>query len=152
MTGNDIKIKSWHAVEQGKKLGRLKKGRNGRGVHLLLKYWGFAGKNSFNYEAKVARAGIACASYDLAHKELREQGISISGNSVNNITQRMGDIAQANRSNVILDIAETFKNKRLIIAIDGGRIRTRENKAGESVHYLCKTAPKKTPKNVDKTL
>jgi len=129
-TSGDIKITSWYAVEQGKKMGRTKKGRNGRGAHLFLKYWGFTSKKSLNYTTKIARTGVACASYDLAQKELEENGYSISGNSVNNITQRTGELAQKHRDEIMLESKEDFTNKRLIISIDGGRVRTRENRAG----------------------
>lgn len=130
MVGDVIKITSWYALKQGKKLGKFKKGRNGRGIHLLLKYWGFIGKNSFNYETRVARTGVACTSYDLAGKELEEQGFSIHKDTVNNITQKVGETAADHRKSIALEPDENFKDKRIMIAIDGGRIRTRQAKTG----------------------
>ena len=130
LTGDRIAIPSWYALKLGKKKGKAKKGPNGRGDHLLLRYWGFMGKQSLNYASRLARQGVSCQSYDLAAQECRAQGVSVSAPSVNNATQTFGDIALAHRDRIALVPEETFNNKRIIVAIDGGRVRTREKKPG----------------------
>jgi len=129
MVGDVIKVTSWYARRQGKKLGRFKRGRNGRGMHLLLKYWGFSDKNSFNYETRVARLGAACGSYELAQTELAEQEVLLSADRIDDITQRIGEQAAAHRD-AALENNESFKDKRIMIAIDGGRVRTRQARTG----------------------
>lgn len=130
MTGDKIKIPTWYAVKKGKKKGKFKKGPNGRGVHLLLKYWGFIGKQSLNYTTNISRQGVSCQSYDLAEETLKEQGINISSNSIDKTTQKVGTIARRHRDRIALSPQESFKDKRIMISVDGGRIRMREKKSG----------------------
>jgi len=130
VTGNKLKVTSWYGLKAGKKMGRFKKGRNGRGAHLLLRYWGFLEKRSLANAGKIARLGVSSQSFELAKKELHEQGDEISSVTVNNVTKKVGEIAQHHRANICLEKAESFAGKRVMIAVDGGRIRTRQNKAG----------------------
>lgn len=130
LTGEQIQIPTWYTLRPGKKKGKAKKGPNGRGDHLLLRYWGFISKQSPNYTSRVTRQGVACQSYELASQELGESGIKISDRSVNMSTQKVGQIASQHRPTIALEPGETFKDKRLVIAIDGGRVRIREKKSG----------------------
>lgn len=130
ITGDQIKINSWYGLKTGKKRGRKKAGPNGRGSHILLRYWGFIGLRSIGNAMKVARTGASCQSYDLASKELKEQGYEINSVTVNKITQKIGGLAQKSRTTIALSPEENFTGKRIMIAIDGGRIRTREKKVG----------------------
>ena len=130
VTGDRLKVTSWYGLKAGKKMGRFKKGRNGRGAHLLLRYWGFLEKRSLANAGKIARLGVACQSYDLARKELHEQGYKINSATVDNTTQKVGKMAQENRVNISLEKGESFAGKRVMIAVDGGRIRMRQKKTG----------------------
>lgn len=131
LTGDRITIPSWYAVKAEKKRGRKKKGPNGRGDHLLLRFWGFMGKYSLNYASLLARTAIACPSYELAAATLAEQGIErLSSTTVDETTQKVGAIAQAHRARIALAPQESFAGKRVMIAIDGGRVRTREKRSG----------------------
>lgn len=130
VTGDKLKVTSWYGLKAGKKMGRFKKGRNGRGAHLLLRYWGFLEKRSSANAGKIARLGVACQSFELAKKELYEQGHKISSVTVNNVTQKVGELAQNHRAHICLENGESFAGKRVMIAVDGGRIRTKQKKAG----------------------
>ncbi len=130
MTGERIVIPSWYALQAGRKRGRKKKGPNGRGDHLLLRYWGFTDKHSPNYMSVVARTGAASPSYELAAADLKEHGIAVAANSVRNVVEKAGNEAGARRDTIALAPGENFSGKRIIIAIDGGRTRMREDKAG----------------------
>lgn len=143
--GDRIKVTSWYGLNKYKKKGPFKKGRNGNGAHILLSYWGYLGKRSPNYVNHISRCGTASASYDLAAQELKEQGIPITPKSVDYLVQQVGDIAQKHRGIISIseggrsesgggnegnDEGETLKDKRVMIALDGGRVRTRQRKLG----------------------
>lgn len=130
LTGDPITIPSWYAVKAEKKRGRKKKGPNGRGDHLLLRYWGFHDFHSPNYTSRIARAGVSSQSYQLAVAGLQEHGITITDHGVSNVVERLGREAAAHRDTIALDPGESFAGKRVIVAIDGGRTRLREDKAG----------------------
>jgi len=130
MTGDRIVIPSWYALQGGRKRGRKKKGPNGRGDHLLLRYWGFTDKHSPNYAGVIARAGVASPSYELAAADLKEHGIVVAPNSIRNVVEKTGSEAGARRDMIALDPGESFAGKRIIVAIDGGRVRMREDKQG----------------------
>jgi len=130
LTGDRITIPSWYAVKAEKTRGRKKKGPNGRGDHLLLRYWGFHDFHSPNYTSLIARAGVSAQSYQLAVADLKEHGITITDHGVSNVVDRLGEEAAVNRSTIALAQGESLAGKRVIVAIDGGRTRLREDKAG----------------------
>lgn len=128
--GNKIRVSSWYGLAKQKKRGRPKKGRNGTGTHILLRYWGYSEKYSPGYLDEVVRCGVGSASYELASEQLRSQGIAISGKVVNHVTQHVGAIAGEHRASITLFPGETLAGKRILISLDGGRIRSREKKVG----------------------
>jgi len=137
--GQRIRIPSFYALRTGKKKGPRKTGPNGRGIHVLLSYWGYINKYSPNHVEQVARCGVGSASYDLAEAELQAQGMSISSKTVDHIVQEIGERAQHIRSSIMITAGETLAGKRVLISLDGGRIRSREWKTGR---------PKKEQKQV----
>lgn len=143
LTGDRIRVPSWYALKEGKKRGRKKKGPNGRGDHLLLRFWGFVGKQSLNYAMQVARCGVSCLSYELASTELKERAIALSAKGVHTITQKVGGLTATHRSEVAVAPGETLAGKRVMVAIDGGRVRMRENKPGR--YALTQTRAKFEP-------
>lgn len=130
MTGDAIRIPSWYAVKKGKKRGRKKPGPHGRGDHLLLRWWGFHDFHSPNYTSIVARSAVAAQSYQLAAADLKEHGIIVTDHGIANVVERLGSEAAARRDTVALAPDDRFTGKRVIVAIDGGRTRMREDKAG----------------------
>jgi hypothetical protein len=128
--GDTISVPSWYTTRLKKPIGRRKKGPRGRGTHPLLRYWGFIGKLSPDYVSRVVRSGAASASYDLAAKDLNQQGIKLVSRTVNNLTTKTGAQALNSRDKLMLEPNEDWSGKRIIIAIDGGRVRTRVNKRG----------------------
>lgn len=128
--GVRITIPSFYARKVGKKKGPLKRGPNGRGIHLLLAYWGYTNKYSPCYVDQVARCGVGSASYDLAEAELQAQGIVISSKQVDHIVQVVGEEARKLGPAALLAPGETLRGKRVELSIDGGRIRSRQTKTG----------------------
>lgn len=137
--GQRIQIPSFYALHIGKKKGPRRTGPNGRGIHVLLSYWGYINKYSPVHAEQVARCGVGSASYDLAEAELKAQGLDISSKTVDHMVQEIGERAQQIRSSVLIESRETMGGKRVLISLDGGRIRSRELKIGR---------PKKEQKQV----
>lgn len=128
--GHKIQVVSWYGLAQQKKKGRPKKGSNGTGTHILLGYWGYSGKYSPSYLNEVVRSGVSSASYALASEQLATQGIIITAKSINKVTQHVGKIATRYREQILLFPHESLAGKRVLLSLDGGRIRSRETKVG----------------------
>jgi hypothetical protein len=128
--GQEIKVKSWYGLAKKKKRGRFKKGPNGTGTHILLKYWGYLDKWSPGYLDEVVRSGVASESYDLAEEELKERGFKISSNSIDYAVQKIGSQIQPYRGELAIEAGESLAGERIVISLDGGRVRTRELKPG----------------------
>jgi hypothetical protein len=128
--GEEVSMFTWYSTQSKKKRGRKKKGPNGQGAHMLLKYWGFFNKHSPGYISRVIRSGISAMSYEIAAKDLQAQGYRLVGKSIDNAVQSIGKIALKHRSDLMIKTGEDWKGKRIMIAIDGGRVRTRETKRG----------------------
>jgi hypothetical protein len=128
--GNRVSIHSWYGqYKEGVKKKR-KPGPNGEGMHIPLAYWGFWKKYSPLFINHVVRAGVASGSYDLAEDELKERGYQIDSNQIDRLVQEVGEVVVAHRSSMHLQQGESLQGKRVMIAIDGGRIRTRKPKIG----------------------
>jgi hypothetical protein len=128
--GKRIKIKSWYGLLKGKKIGRPKSGPNGRGQHLLLRYWGYINKHSLSYLFDIALSGVIAQSYDLAAEELKERGYNLTSNVVDRTVQKVGVLAQRYGHSSYLIDADDFTGKRVMLLVDGGRSRTRALKTG----------------------
>lgn len=128
MTGDRITIPTWYALPA--EPAQQHRGPNGNGDHLLLRYWGFFGKQSMNYTTHIVRSAVSCSSYDLAEAELKEQGIQMTSYGIDKLAQNVGTMAQERRGTIALGPHESLAGKRVIVAIDGGRARMRESKLG----------------------
>lgn len=128
--GNQITVSSWYGLAKNKKRGPFKKGPNGTGTHVLLDYWGYLNRWSPGYLDEVVRCGVASASYDLAEEELKSRGIQISSNSVDYAVQKVGSEVQKYRGELPIEAGESLAGKRVVVSLDGGRIRTRQLKLG----------------------
>lgn len=134
--GSRIRIPSFYALSMKKKMGPKRAVANGRGKHLLLSYWGFIDNLSPGHWEEIARAAAGSASFALAQQELNFQGIPISQNKVEHVVKRVGEEALKTGAMLLCKNKrnqgeqENFKDKRICITIDGGRIRIREWKEG----------------------
>lgn len=130
--GQPVTIRSPYGLAPHKKRGPKKSGRNGTGTHILLGYWGFMQKRSPGALNEIVRCGVGSASYQLAAEQLASQGIPAHDMLVNRLVMQVGEVAIAHRqtNHFALEPNETLAGKRIGIAVDGGRIRSRENKTG----------------------
>jgi hypothetical protein len=131
--GQHIAIPTYYASRLGKPKGPKKPGPNGRGKHILLAYWGFTNKYSPGHTEHVARCGVSSASYDLAEAELQAQGMDITSKKIDHVVQVVGEQARYIGPTGLLARGETLAGKRVIVTIDGGRVRLRLTKTGRPV-------------------
>jgi len=147
-TGYRIKIFSWFASgskSKGKK--KKKRGPNGSGCHLILEYWGCILRATPSYYSFVTMLSIICPSFEIALEVLKNQQIQAEYKRIQDIAYEVGKKCFCDRVKVGLKPGENVIGKRVIISIDGGRIRTRvknQNKKA-SKSYKGKRDKFKTP-------
>jgi len=134
ITGGIIKVlspKFVKAKQKGrKKRGRKKKRNPGATKHFALEILGFENKNSPNLTFLIAQNAIVAPSFEIASQLLRSTGIECSPDFVRKTTYRLSDILMENRTTISLDGSEKQPGLKLLICIDGGRLRIRKNKKG----------------------
>jgi len=132
--GIAIRIPSYYALSVKEKMGPKRTGANGRGKHLLLNQWGFLDTWSPGHWEEVARAGLGSVSYDAAERQLKSQGMSMSGTKIAHVIREVAAAAlkdgPATGMALALRDTDTFAGKRICITIDGGRIQQRIWKKG----------------------
>jgi len=130
-TGFSIKVFSWYASRakskrKGKKGKKQKRGPNGSGCHLLLEYWGCIEKATPAYYSYVSMLGILCPSFATVVKILTDQKIAAEYNRVKKIAYQVGEKSFLNRIRIGLKSGENVIGKIVVIMVDGGRTRMRE--------------------------
>ena len=127
-TGYFIKFYSWYASRtQPKRKTKQKRGPNGSGYYPLLEYWGCIQKASPGYYSYICTLSVICPSFDVVLKILEAQKIAAEYNRIKKIAYAVGESSFSNRIKIGLKPNENVKGKRVIISIDGGRTRMREN-------------------------
>jgi hypothetical protein len=100
---------------------------------------GFGVKCSPGLEEKVARAVALYPSIKLAQQELKRQGIAMNVKEIRRIAMQCGEgILSLRFHRLINEFLEgrlacgtELHGKAVVIELDGGRVRTRKNKAGK---------------------
>jgi len=139
-----------------RKKKRKKRAKKNKDAHLGLSYLGFVDKNSGNLVEKVVNMS-SMASFELTVNLLKVDLINLNKKTVRKICEDIGDISLAARGTIniaeadtkivsklseqvrkkikVADAADLSKTKeppiyRLVIGIDGGRLRIRTKKRG----------------------
>ncbi len=132
--GAQLKIETPYASEDlrgrpGKTRGIGRRGPSGSGCYPMLASLGIAGRATPAARSAVAKQAVRSASLAEAREALAERGIAMNVKTVGSISYRVGTDALAQRQ-ARLDAAragavfsEEFKDKRLAIGVDGGRVR-----------------------------
>ena len=138
-TGYVVRVQSWYAntIPEDYSFQR----------HVLANYWNIYGNSSINHIDKVCMSSVLCPSYNIANQLLIRFGIKQSVSRVRKLTNKVASYCQDIEVQLSLSKGETLKGKRVIIGIDGGRVRTRmyRDKKNESGNLTYKT-PWKEPK------
>lgn len=131
-TGHKCRIRSPFFVKARSKRGRKKKGPQKRGEHLLLSLMGFVHKVDGELAFQAVQLGVVAPSFEVASEIFRYQGINLSANKIRRLVSEIGVTPLPERINRLLDDEESrpLENQRVLIAVDGGRLRRRKNKRG----------------------
>ena len=146
-TGAMITIFSWYASPAKPKRKTNKRGPNGTGCHLLLEYWGCILKATPAYYSYISMLSILCPSFDIVIQILKDQNIQAEYKRIKQIAYQVGEKCFSNRVQIGLKPHETVTGKRVIISVDGGRTRLREDNPAKkpSTSYQGKRAKFDTP-------
>lgn len=116
--------------------------------HMLVSHWGIIGAAT---PALYDKIGFCCAlgpSYDLAHQALSKFGVEVCLSSVREMSNRLANHCyEYGEEKLMLESGETLAGKRVVLAIDGGRTRTRTyegevNQAGNQTYQTAWCEPK----------
>lgn len=126
-----------HFRKKGRKRGVGKRGRQGNGIYPVLKLLGIAHQSSPALQHEVTISALNNPFVE-ATEALNRHGVEISEKRVRTISESVGKAALKDRdkeleqfSNGTLQKGHTFADKRVVVAIDGGRTRTRQVKKGK---------------------
>ena len=146
-TGDMVTIFSWYASRAKSKRKTNKRGPNGSGCHLLLEYWGCIQKATPAYYSYISMLSILCPSFDIVLQILKDQNISAEYKRIKKIAYHVGEQCFPHRIEIGLKHDENVSGKRVIISVDGGRTRLREENPTKkpSTTYKGKRAKFDTP-------
>lgn len=99
--------------------------------HLSLLIWGSKLSCGPMYKSLSCLFSILCPSFDVSKSLMNYQDISGNTDRIRQLSLSLSDECMENRETIQLDKEETLSGKRVLIAIDGGRTRTREYKDGK---------------------
>jgi len=77
------------------------------------------------YKSICCLQSVLCPSFDVTESLLRYQGIKANSNRIRSVSLSLAKDAMKERTTVQLEQGESLKGKHVIIAIDGGRTRTK---------------------------
>jgi hypothetical protein len=81
-------------------------------------------------EICVAMA-VLCPSFEVAASALRNFGVEMNQNRLQNLTQRFADLAMSVRNDCFVEEAWKKHGIKILICVDGGRFRERRTKRGK---------------------
>lgn len=131
-TGTKIRIRSPFFVKASPKRGRKKRGPQNRGEHLLLSLMGFVHKVEPSLAFRAVQLAVLAPSFATASKSLAQEGIELSPNKIRQMVAKLGSHDPCSRVERLLSDEEVcpLKNQRVLLSVDGGRLRQRKNKRG----------------------
>ena len=130
--GNKIQVRSPYFVKATPKRGRKKKGPNNRGEHLLLSLMGFIHKVEPELAFRAVQLAAIAPSFAIASQLLKQEGIDLSANKIRALVSTVGNVNLSDRVNLLLDddAPSPLENQRVLMSVDGGRLRQRKTKRG----------------------
>jgi hypothetical protein len=112
---------------------RCQSGGNGRrGLYPMLVLLGICGHYTPRMRKQMAKAAALLGCYEEAVEMLAAQGIGVSVNQLRDVTAGMGQMLQRLTSHGALSAAGTVTGRRIVVSMDGGRVRLRERRRGKT--------------------
>ena len=99
---------------------------------MLLSLMGFIHKVEPGLAFYAVQLAAIAPSFAIASEILKQQGIELSPNKIRTLVSTVGNVNISDRVNLILDDENSspLENQRVLISVDGGRLRQRETKRG----------------------
>jgi len=120
-TGEWIKYRSYYAHQ-------TVAGYRGVNRQLSHVYWGCVNRASPKYLSLVSMMSVVCPSFEVARQVLGEQGVAANYRRIRRLSVFGGAIGRDLGISAQLDCGESLAGMRVVVQIDGGRSRMRENK------------------------
>ena len=128
-------VSTWYCAPRRGKRGTSQSQEQQAGLYPELAALGFGKGCSPALQYTVARIVALSPSIAVARKELARQGIRLDKKAVRRIAEQLGTQMLALRQREllawrtgVLPAGNDFSGRRVIVQIDGGRVRVRENK------------------------
>ena len=103
-----------------------------RGLFPLLLLLGIVDSYTPHMRQRMVRAAALLGSYEEAVEMLAGEGIHVSVNQLREVTAGMGRMLQRLGSQGLLTVAGEVSGRRLVVSMDGGRVRLRERRRGKT--------------------
>jgi len=129
-SGNSITVKSPTFLKAKPKKGKRKKNRKDVICHFGLEFLGFIERKSPLLASICTQFAVISPSFEIATKVLKELNIEVNHTFLRNLAYNFASEAMRERSSVALDSRIKQKGLRILICIDGGRVRERVAKKG----------------------
>lgn len=115
--------------------------------HLSQIYWGCVDRASPKYLSLVSMLSVSCPSFAVAEQVLTEQGVVCNYKRMRRLSGAAGEWGRHLGIGAQLDPEEDLVGMRVVVQIDGGRSRMRENKDKRSAKgYQKYDTPWREPK------
>ena len=95
--------------------------------YVLRRHFSVLGESTPKCYSLISMASVGCPSYESANELLTHFNLHQCTTRVQNLTNELGRFCQGKEADLIVGSNESLKGKRVVLSIDGGRCRTREN-------------------------
>jgi hypothetical protein len=126
-SGYEIWVKAKYFRRKGKRSGK----RRYRGFYLGLLLLGINERCTCGFAAEVSLLAAMLGSLAEAREVLAERGVRIDIKVLRRITYRFSESARLSQRLEGLGFDEHVAGRRVVVSMDGGRIRLKENKRGQ---------------------
>lgn len=117
-------------------------GKNGRrGLFPMLMLLGITGHYTPRTRSRMAKAAALLGSFQEAVEMLAEDGIKVSVNQLRAVTAGMGQMLQRLAQQGTMTVAGSVAGRRIVVSLDGGRVRLRERRKGKTKKGRKRFAP-----------
>jgi len=123
------------------------------GLYPEVALYGFAKKSSAALENNVSRAAVLYPSFAIAKQELADDGLDLDVKEIRRITLQCGEGLLSLRCEKVqsyfagtLNEGDALHGKDVVVELDGGRMRQRENKPAANGKHPKYDAPWREPK------
>ena len=103
-----------------------------RGLFPLLLLLGIVGSYTPQMRKRMVQAAALLGSYEEAAQMLAGEGIHVSVNQLREVTAGMGRLLQRLSSQGSLTVAGEVSGRRIVVSMDGGRVRLRTRRRGKT--------------------